>query len=186
MKRNLNAKSVSYLRERGYMAAVVEHYNARSRRRADLFGFIDVIAVSETGRTVFVQATSASHVADRLRKMSSPPVLANAIALCSRARVVIIGWPAAGDRRGPRETDVTPEILTGASRVTADTANILAAVLDGLPVSIRKSYVLTNYGSGDDVARLLEASTGIPSYVMEWVDGGMEIVVPRWAEMEAK
>lgn len=57
------------LRERGYLAAVVERWNPHARIRQDLFGFIDVIGVKR-GKTIGVQATSFANRLARVRKMA--------------------------------------------------------------------------------------------------------------------
>lgn len=56
------------LRERGYLAAVVERWNPHAKIRQDLFGIIDVIGVGPEG-TIGVQATSQSNRSKRTRKM---------------------------------------------------------------------------------------------------------------------
>ena len=38
-------RSIAYLKKQGYMVGIVEYYNAFSRRRHDLFNFIDILAV---------------------------------------------------------------------------------------------------------------------------------------------
>lgn len=57
------------LRERGYLAAVVEKWNPHARIRQDLFGFIDVIGVKRD-ETIGVQATSFANRTSRMRKMA--------------------------------------------------------------------------------------------------------------------
>jgi len=62
------------LREMGYYAQVVEHYNAFAKIRQDLFGGVDVLALGE-GRTLAVQCTSKSNMASRVKKLRALPVL---------------------------------------------------------------------------------------------------------------
>lgn len=58
------------LREDGWpLVEVVEHFNPHARIRQDLFGFVDVVAVGPDG-TLAIQATSASNVAARVRKIA--------------------------------------------------------------------------------------------------------------------
>lgn len=61
-------RTLKHFRDLGYMVQVVEKYNAHSRKRHDLFGFGDVLAIGE-GRTVMVQVTSGSNVAARMTKI---------------------------------------------------------------------------------------------------------------------
>jgi hypothetical protein len=57
------------LRKQGYTAAVTERWNPFARIRQDLFGFVDVLGVGEKG-TLAVQATSDSHVSERVKKIA--------------------------------------------------------------------------------------------------------------------
>lgn len=77
------------LRKRGYTAAVVEKWNPAIRVRHDLFGIVDVLALLD-GETLAVQATSASHVSDRIKKITD----SEHIAAIRKAgwRVVVWGW----------------------------------------------------------------------------------------------
>lgn len=58
------------LRDDGWpLVEVVERWNPHARRRVDLFGFVDVIAVGPDG-VLAVQTTSAAHVAERITKIA--------------------------------------------------------------------------------------------------------------------
>jgi hypothetical protein len=57
------------LRRRGYLAAVVEHWNPFAHIRQDLFGIIDVIGVREN-ETIGVQSTTFANRLARVKKMS--------------------------------------------------------------------------------------------------------------------
>lgn len=61
-------RSLQFLRDAGYQAWVVEYYNAFSRKRVDLFGCFDILAVGH-GKTLAVQTTSASNVSARVKKI---------------------------------------------------------------------------------------------------------------------
>ena len=67
--------SLKALRDAGYVAAVVEHFNPHKRIRQDLFGFIDIIAI-RPGETLAVQTTSRSNMAARVRKIAEHPNVA--------------------------------------------------------------------------------------------------------------
>jgi hypothetical protein len=56
------------LRDEGYTAAVVEHWNPFARIRQDLFGIIDVLGVREN-ETIGVQCTSFANRLARVRKI---------------------------------------------------------------------------------------------------------------------
>jgi hypothetical protein len=66
--------TLRYLREQGYTAEVVEHWNPHVQRRQDLFGFIDVLGV-RPGETIAVQTTSVGGVSHRLKKIADSPLI---------------------------------------------------------------------------------------------------------------
>ena len=48
----------------------MEKWNSWGRVRQDLFGIVDVLAISEEGDTVAIQTTSLSNVGARIKKIS--------------------------------------------------------------------------------------------------------------------
>lgn len=91
--------SLKHLREHpdGYtLVAVVEKWNPHMRIRQDLFGIIDIIACGPAG-TLAVQATSASNVASRVKKLreheSTRPLL-----LTPGWRIEVHGWAKVRNR----------------------------------------------------------------------------------------
>jgi carbonic anhydrase len=100
------ARSLPHLRNDGWQAEVVEHWNPHARIRQDLFGFIDILAVRH-GETLAVQATSGDHVADRVDKIAH----SDKVAAVREAgwRIVVHGWrKSARTRRWElREVDVS-------------------------------------------------------------------------------
>ncbi len=62
-------RSLKMLRDTGHRVQVVEHWNAFSRRRVDLFGFIDIVALSPGNRLIGVQTTSGGNVSHRATKI---------------------------------------------------------------------------------------------------------------------
>jgi hypothetical protein len=82
-------RSLAAIRERGYQPWVVEYWNSFSRKRVDLFGIFDIIAVGN-GETLAVQTTSGSNVSARIRKIRDSEY----IAACREAgwRVEVHGW----------------------------------------------------------------------------------------------
>lgn len=93
------------LRERrGYpLVQVVERWNPFAHVRQDLFGIIDVFAVGPD--IVAVQCTSASHVAERVTKITDSPALAHL--RIAGIRVLVHGWRKVGARWVLREVDVS-------------------------------------------------------------------------------
>lgn len=69
------ARSLAYLREQGWTAAVVEHWNPHSQTRNDLFGFIDILAI-RGDETLAIQTTTASNVAAHIHKIADNPYVA--------------------------------------------------------------------------------------------------------------
>lgn len=68
------ARTLKHLRERGSIVQVVERWNAHARRRVDLFGIIDIIALHD-GAIVGIQATSRSNHSARVQKSLAEPRL---------------------------------------------------------------------------------------------------------------
>ena len=60
-------RTLAYLREEGYLCAIVEKWNPHVKIRQDLFGFIDILAIKK-GETLAVQCTSTG-VAARVKKI---------------------------------------------------------------------------------------------------------------------
>jgi len=63
------ARTLAEMRKRGYLVQVVEKWIPAVKRRQDLYGFIDVLAIRE-GEIVGVQATSGDNVASRVAKIA--------------------------------------------------------------------------------------------------------------------
>lgn len=98
------ARSLAHLRKLGYVAGVVERWNAHAGVRQDLFGFIDIVAC-KPGEVLFVQTTSAAGIRDHIEKVMRHDNYAAVKA--SGARIVIHGWSKMANRWHLREVDVT-------------------------------------------------------------------------------
>ena len=61
-------RSLKYLREQGYSVWIVEHWNHFARKRQDLFGCIDLLAIGH-GHTLAVQTTSRDNTSTRCKKI---------------------------------------------------------------------------------------------------------------------
>lgn len=97
-------RTLAHLRRAGYpLVQVVERWNPHARIRQDLFGIIDVVAVGAD--IVGVQATSASNVAARVRKLTDSPALP--ILRKAGIRVLVHGWRKVRGRWQLREVDVS-------------------------------------------------------------------------------
>jgi hypothetical protein len=60
-------RSLKHLREQGYLAWVVEHWDSFSKRRKDLWGWCDILAIREN-EVLAVQVTSTG-VSERIKKI---------------------------------------------------------------------------------------------------------------------
>lgn len=91
------ARSLAYLRKVA-IAQVVERYNPHAKRRVDLFGFIDIVALDTGPGVLGVQTTTADHISHRLAKLRQECAPQMACWLQRGNRLVIHGW----GKRGPR------------------------------------------------------------------------------------
>jgi hypothetical protein len=66
-------RTLAWLREHGYVAQKVEYFNYYAKKRVDLFGFIDVLAVSEH-HLLAIQCSDDSHHAEHRKKILNSPV----------------------------------------------------------------------------------------------------------------
>jgi hypothetical protein len=82
-------RSKALLEEQGYTVAIVEHWNQWARRRVDLFGFVDLLAIREN-ETLAVQTTSGSNVSARVNKIAEH----ENVAAVRKAgwRIIVHGW----------------------------------------------------------------------------------------------
>lgn len=97
-------RSLKLLRERGYLAQVVERWNPHARIRQDLFGIVDVLGIAD--EVVAVQTTSASNLSARLAKIAD----SEALPILRRAgvRILVHGWRKnAAGRWVVREVDIS-------------------------------------------------------------------------------
>lgn len=60
-------RTLKELRRLGYIAQVVEHWNGWAKKRQDLFGCIDIVALDEY-KILGIQCTSGTNVSARIQK----------------------------------------------------------------------------------------------------------------------
>jgi hypothetical protein len=88
-------RTLARLRKLGYHADIVERRLPGCFITRDLFGIADVLAAHPGERAVLlVQATTAAHVADRLRRVRGQPDLPALLA--TGVRVEVWGWAKRG------------------------------------------------------------------------------------------
>ena len=83
----------------------MEKWNSWGRVRVDLFGIIDVLAISEEGDTVAIQTTSLSNVGARIKKIGD----SEAIGHLRKANwtILVHGWYKKNNRWHVKEVNVS-------------------------------------------------------------------------------
>ncbi len=112
-------RTLKLLRSRGLRCGIVERYNAFTKQRYDLFGFIDIVALSEDMGFLGVQSCGQSFSA-HLKKIVEEKSEDCRLWLKSGGKVLLIGWRKLKKKRGgkamywsPREKWITLEDLDG-------------------------------------------------------------------------
>lgn len=91
-------RTLAYCRQRGWRAQVVEKWLAPARRRIDLFGFGDVIALDGLTGSVLIQTTSATNAAARITKLVTECADAAEDWIGAGNRIHVHGWRKGGAR----------------------------------------------------------------------------------------
>jgi hypothetical protein len=86
-------RSLKKLRDDGWLAEVVEHWNPFARIRKDLFGFIDIIAI-RGNETLAVQSTTRSNMWARISKIKS--LQAHELWKSESRKIIVHGWQKIG------------------------------------------------------------------------------------------
>lgn len=81
-------RSLKHWRDKGYLCAIVEHWNQHAHIRQDLYGFIDVLAINGED-IVGIQACIGSDVSTRVKKIVEHDNYPKVIAAM---RIVVHGW----------------------------------------------------------------------------------------------
>lgn len=104
-------RSLKYLRALGYTAEVTEHWNHYTKRRHDLFGFVDIVALKKT--LVAVQTTSGTNVSKRIAKITADEkVRTKALAwLEAGGEIHVHGWAVRGARGKRKKWALRVEVL---------------------------------------------------------------------------
>lgn len=90
--RSPSARSKAYMVKQGYIVGTVERYCSSTKRRHDLFGFIDLIAVRGSD-VVGIQSTSDANLAARISKAEALPTFS---VWLRAGRVEFHGWGKKG------------------------------------------------------------------------------------------
>jgi len=84
-----NQRTIALFESRGYKCDIVESYNAFTKRKKDLFGIFDILAIGN-GETIGIQLTSKSNMSARVKKIANSDILPELIK--SKWRILVIGW----------------------------------------------------------------------------------------------
>ncbi|MHC9085362.1 hypothetical protein ACYX7E_10020 [Luteimonas sp. RIT-PG2_3] len=96
------ARSLAALRKDGWHPWVVETYSSFTRKRYDLYGFIDILAIKGS-ETLAVQATSYSNVSSRVNKIADHENVGRVRE--AGWRIEVWGWHKVGNRWQCRVVD---------------------------------------------------------------------------------
>lgn len=100
---------------------VVEYWNSFTKKRKDLYGFVDIVAVQTS--VWFVQTTTRSNMSSRIQKIASLP--AADACLLAGARILVHGWHKVGARWQVKAIELLPEHLAGLRDGTLTTRALL-------------------------------------------------------------
>jgi hypothetical protein len=103
-------RTLEFYRAHGLHVEVVERWIPATRRRKDLFGFIDLVAMSPT-HTFGIQATSTSNMSSRVEKILESELARVWVASPTR-RLCVIGWRKYAEREAGRLWRPTERIIT--------------------------------------------------------------------------
>ncbi len=91
-------RSNKHLRDDGWYPETVERWCPWSKRRKDLFGFADILAIKFGMKPLLVQTTTGSNLAARRTKIYGSDLAA--LALQSGFCIVLHGWRKLKVKRG--------------------------------------------------------------------------------------
>lgn len=98
-KTSPTVRSLALLRERGYIAEVVERWNPYARVRQDLFNCIDIVAL-RNGELLGVQTTTTANMGARVGKVLAEPAMKAWVD--AGGSLVVHGWAKRGARGKPK------------------------------------------------------------------------------------
>ena len=100
-------RTLSLLREQGWSVAITEHWNSFTRRRQDMFGFVDLLAVREDEKPLLLQVTSGANTSARRTKILGIPEAK--VCLQADMRIVVVGWRKLKVKRGGKAMRWAPK-----------------------------------------------------------------------------
>ena len=89
-------RTLAYCRKQGWPAQVIERWVPQARRRIDLWGFGDVIAMDGEPGSLLIQATTTGNGLSRVRKILDECTALATIWLNAGNRIEVWGWALRG------------------------------------------------------------------------------------------
>lgn len=123
-KTSPTSRTLQELKRLGFAAQVVERWNAFAKKRIDLFGIIDVVAIKPGVGIIGIQATSGTNHAARRTKSLAEPRLR--LWLESGGRFEVWSWAKQGARGARKLWELRREEITVAM-LTSDINGAAAA-----------------------------------------------------------
>lgn len=91
------SRTLKLLKSEGKISGIVEHWNAFTHQRKDLFGFIDIISLDATAKKIWgVQCTSTGNMNARIKKIKIECAEYALEWLKSGGYIEVIGWSKKG------------------------------------------------------------------------------------------
>ncbi len=105
MKTSPTQRTLAFLRKTGHVCAITEHWNSFVKRRFDLFGFIDIVALHpDYDGLIAVQTTSGDNHAARRTKILSLPA-ARMWLERGAGMIYVISWRKSADGKWTHRTE---------------------------------------------------------------------------------
>jgi len=100
-------RTLKRLRESGEypLVEVVEHYNFFSKKRNDLYGILDILAIDIKGNTVGLQVTSYSNISARIKKMENSDAISHL--RDANWQLIVEGWHKKDNKWVSRIVDIS-------------------------------------------------------------------------------
>ena len=109
-------RALTYCRKLGWTAEVVERWNPHARIRKDLFGFVDIVAIDDSGFVRWLQVTSTDHMTNRIAKIEGDEKMRMVAGCISVGGYVEVwGWAKRG-AKGKRKLWTLRRAIRGAGK----------------------------------------------------------------------
>lgn len=96
MSASPTSRTLAWCKERGWLVGVVERFIPQTKRRNDLFGFIDIVVLDGQPGVLGIQATSTGNMSARAMKIQEECTEAAKSWLDAGNRIWVVGWAKRG------------------------------------------------------------------------------------------